>query len=132
MDLSKYENIPYLAKGRDFNGCDCWGIIYLFYKHNLGIELPTYTTDYMECANKQEIHDLITFHKSHWPEVPKGQEKQEDIINLRIGGKDWHVGVVLSGKRFLHVMKGMNTVIEKYNSVMWKNRIAGFYRYDNK
>lgn len=130
MDISKYQEIPYADKGRSFSGCDCWGLVYLFHKHEKGIILPTYTSEYMESTNKDEIHDVVVNNRSHYKEIPQGQEIFGDIINLRIDGKDWHVGIVLQNKRFLHIMKDMNCVNEKYNSIMWKNRIAGFYRYD--
>ncbi len=130
MDFKKYENIPFKEKGRDFDGCDCWGLIYLFKKFEENIDVPTYTNKYLSPLEKEEIHNLVVNERLFWKEIPLGKEKFGDVINLRINGKDWHVGIVLNNKRFLHVMKSINTVIEKYTSLQWKNKIAGFYRYE--
>ncbi len=34
--------IPFIAGGRGWDGCDCWGLLLLAYREVLGIELPSY------------------------------------------------------------------------------------------
>lgn len=131
MDYSKYIGIPFKEKGRDFDGCDCWGLVYLFKKHYQNEDVPTYTEDYLTPLHKEEIHSLIVNKRSFWKEIPLGSEQFGDVINLRINGKDWHVGIVIDNKQFLHVMDGIDSVCEKYNSILWKHKIAGFYRYEH-
>ena len=46
MNYNKYIGLPYKENGRSTEGVDCWGLARLFYKHELGIELPSYTELY--------------------------------------------------------------------------------------
>lgn len=38
----KYIGIPWVEGGREFTGADCFGILMLYYKNELGIEIPDY------------------------------------------------------------------------------------------
>ena len=40
IDLTRYMRMPYTEGGRSFEGADCWGLVYLVFKHELDIELP--------------------------------------------------------------------------------------------
>ena len=40
IDYKKYLEIPYKPLGRDWNGCDCWGLLCLIAKGEYGITLP--------------------------------------------------------------------------------------------
>src|SRR5687767_9653450 len=52
---------PFVAKGRDRVGLDCWGVIVLAYRELLGVELPGYESDYehttsVECGAVARAH----------------------------------------------------------------------------
>lgn len=126
--INKYIGIPYKRKGRSYEGCDCWGIVCLVLLEQFGIRVPTYTEHYRSW-NKYEIHDLIQYERQAWQEVKQGEEKPGDVINLRVDGKDWHTGIIVGKGYFLHVMRGLETVIESYKRYEWKDRIAGIYRH---
>ena len=34
--------VPFLDKGRGYDGFDCWGLVVCYYRDVLGIELPSY------------------------------------------------------------------------------------------
>ena len=40
-----YIGLPHVALGRERRGCDCWGLVRLVYREQLGIALPAYTPD---------------------------------------------------------------------------------------
>jgi len=40
--VQKYTVIPYVNGGRDFSGIDCYGIVYLVYKTERNIIIPTF------------------------------------------------------------------------------------------
>jgi len=124
--MEKYINIPYSLHGRDFDGCDCWGLVRLIYKHHLGIELPSYSENYISLQESEEIKCLFDKEKSLiWTEV--NDPKKYDCVVLRTTSV--HIGVVLENNYFIHILENTNSTIERINSPLWKNRIMGYYRY---
>jgi len=128
MWTDKYIGLPFLHDGRDKNGLDCWGLIQLVYRERLGIELPTYGGIYKDGSPEtlREIGIVMERERGRWVSV--SQPKDYDIVLLKMAGKlPTHVGVV-SGKFFLHIMSGIESVIERMDNLMWARRIAGIYR----
>lgn len=121
-----YIGIPYAEKGRDKSGLDCWGLVRLVYKEQFNIDIPSFVTDY-ESDNSSRIAELISIGKEHWSKVV--QPAVGDVILLRISGLFMHVGVVISPNEFLHVREGRDSVIERFDSPMWRHRVEGFYKY---
>ena len=113
------------------DGCDCWGLVKLIYERELGIILPGYEWVYSTTEDAPAISETINKEKSFggWIQVPEGKEKEFDVALIRMDGLPMHVGVVNGNKRLLHVLAGTNSSNPKYNSLAWKNRILGFYRY---
>lgn len=51
-----------------------------------------------------------------------------DVVLLH--SQPWHVGVVIGGGDMLHSYEAYGeAVIEAYTGILWRSRIAGFYRY---
>jgi len=117
-------------KGRDYEGWDCYAVLYLGYKDVLGIELPSFIDDYVNAGNdkasRRVIHDIILAQKHFWIKVEKPQAF--DVALFRIGNTETHLGLMIDKNRFLHCEKKINTVIERIDSMIWKNRIEGIYR----
>jgi probable lipoprotein NlpC len=129
LHSSNYISIPYVDNGRDEKGCDCWGLARLFYRNEFSIELPSYLGEYASAEEKKEVSATINRHKGEWEKVEDGEEKFGDIIILRLAGYPLHIGIVLENKRMLHTLKGCGTIVEHYDSRIWKNRIFGFVRH---
>lgn len=126
-----YIKIPFGDKGRDRKSCDCWGLVRLIYRDRLGIELPE-LLDYSDTLDGKNISQLCRQEaSSHWVSIPHGEEKPFDVIVLKVMGFPMHIGVVCANGFMIHCLKGSNTVVVPYNGVIWKKRIAGFYRYGN-
>ena len=55
--LSRFIGIPFKVGGEDFEGCDCWGLVKLYFKQILDIDIPDYRVD--ESLIKEEISVVI-------------------------------------------------------------------------
>lgn len=127
MKFENYVGLPWREMGRDVSGVDCWGLVYLFYKNELGIELPTYSdvghgVDHMDTL-AIKIHQRM----NNWLELKKPQPG--DCVLINIFGRPTHIGIVVDKSSMLHVSQNADSVIEKFTSPKWSNRIEGFYTY---
>lgn len=129
-----YIGLPFKPLGRDWEGCDCWGLFRLVYLEQFGIELPRYDEGYAgtDRADFADIKRLITGALSggqQWVEIPAGEERVGDGIALLINRKPFHVGLVVGGKRALVIEEGIEACTEEYVAMKWRNRVGGFYRW---
>lgn len=128
-DVTSYLGIPYVSKGRDFNGCDCWGLVHLFYQKEYNLELPTYSSWYIDVENLSVLDYTVNTNKSiGYTQVQ--EPKFGDIILFKIKGFIVHCGIYIGNNEFLHNFFGTNSCIESLDSIKWNRRIEGFYRYD--
>lgn len=124
-----YICVPFEEKGRERSGVDCWGLVRLIYKEKLGIELPSLLF-YKNTTDRPTIKKIYEEESgSHWKQIPFGEEKEYDVIVLRMMGFPMHVGIVLQGGFMIHCLKGSGTVIVNYLDKQWIKRIVGFYRH---
>lgn len=127
-DYSKYLRVPYLDKGRDTRGWDCYGLYRFLLAEFHGILLPSYTDQYGS-AESGEVCELIArVRPVGWAMVPTGEARQADAVVLRIGGMPWHCGYVIEPGIMLHARKGCGTAMESYTSRLWNKRLEGIYR----
>jgi hypothetical protein len=127
---NKYIGIPFLDKGRDTNGIDCWGLVRLVYKQEYNIDLPNFSTDY-DADDAERMKDLLAQYKEGWEKLDAPTEGC--IVLFNILGVESHMGIAVSSTHFLHARDRRDSAIESFESVGWKNRITGFYKYsENK
>lgn len=127
---NKYIGIPFVEKGRDENGLDCYGLLQLVFKQERGIILRDYLEVYDNVNDKEILKAAIEsgrLENDNWIEPP--WPSMFDVIILRMRGVPIHLGIVTKPGHMLHCAKDINTVHEKYNSMLWKNRIVGFNRW---
>ena len=127
VSLSKFIGIPYKKYGRNFDGCDCYGLVYLFYKYMLNIDLPLFTNEYNH-DDIVSISEAIMKNKFDWYQVKK--PNYGDCILFNLEGSNTHIGIFLERDKFLHTTEfRKESCIERLNHPFWKTRIEGFYRY---
>lgn len=129
MIYDKYIGLPYLANGRTEAGVDCWGLVRLFYRDELNIDLPSYTDNY-EGPNDPSIISLMDEYKDvNWkkqtiPEVG-------DVCVFNIYGEPCHVGIYVGEGKFMHSRENRDVVIESLDNPKWSKRIEGTYKPDS-
>ena len=130
MWQNKYIGIPFLDKGRDTDGIDCWGLVRLVYKQEYNIDLPNFSADY-EAEDAERMSDLLAQYKEGWEKIDAPTEGC--IVLFNILGIESHMGIAISTTHFLHARDRYDSAIESFESVSWRNRITGFYKYsENK
>lgn len=128
ISFEKYQKIPFIEKGRNFDGCDCWGLLYLIYKDFLKIELPTYANEYENTSDEKVLGKIVNENKVTWNEIIS--PSIFDAVLFRIKGQPMHVGVFIGDGKFIHCLHNVGVSIEKLKSIMWRNRIIGYYHYE--
>lgn len=126
---NEYVGIHYQEKGRAKDGADCWGLVRLVYQEQFNIALPTLLDEY-ETADKDSIAELVSITKEGWNQVDN--PSAGDVVVFNIIGQPVHVGIVTSPGMFLHVRRDQEAVIERLTTGVWKHRIVGFYKYEEK
>lgn len=129
MTIDKYIGLPYKDNGRDTTGIDCWGLARLYYSQELGIDLPSYSTEY-NGDTSENIKELISQHRESWIKVDVPEVG--DLVLFNIYGEPTHIGICIGDNKFLHSRDGKDSVIESLSSQQWDKRIAGFYKYSKK
>lgn len=131
--VSEYVGIPFLSLGRDRAGVDCWGLVRLVYREQLGCEIPSYSESYASAYDRDEVEALIRNRVAATPWAPIAEESAQlgDLILFRCAARDSHIGIVVAPdeKKFLHAQDGADSSCPRYDSIQWRNRVTGFYRY---
>lgn len=123
--------VPFLTKGRSYDGWDCWGLVFCCYRDVRGIQLPSYADDYERSGDthqaRQELQQLIDRESPAWRQIVHAQ--QFDLAVFKIADIRSHIGVMVDRVNCLHAEFKIGTVIEPVNSLMWEKRIEGIYQY---
>lgn len=120
--------VPFVPRGRSYDGWDCWGLVYVGYRDVLGVGLPDYLDEYDARLAYGELALLILEHRREaWRRVdPPGPM---DVALYRVGRYPSHVGLVVPGRRLLHTEAGPGTVLEPLAARLWGDRVEGYYRH---
>jgi len=131
MCYEKYIGIDYLKNGRDASvGLDCWGLVRTVLLEVFGAKVPSYAEDYTDSGNWKETLEAVKKNIWEWQDIPLEEVGAGDVVLLKIKGNPIHTGIMIDGIRMLHIMKGMNSVVDRIDSPIWNRRIMGFYRYE--
>lgn len=129
MNLSAYVGLPFVERGRNRSGCDCWGLFVLVQREVFGLDLPAFSDAYATVLDRAALADLIAGHMGPWREIDPGKERPGDAVLMRLAGSESHIGIVAGQGRVLHTERGAGSVIESYRETRLRRRVAGFYRH---
>jgi lipoprotein Spr len=127
FDTTKYIEIPFVDKGRDFDGCDCWGLVRLVYENEFDIPLLSFTGAYQTANEGSVVKEVVRAGKALIDNVCKEKPAYGDVVVFNMKGNPCHVGVYVGNNKVLHVMNRSNSVCERLNSPRLKGRVEGYY-----
>jgi cell wall-associated NlpC family hydrolase len=119
--VSDYVNIP-------FDTCNCWQLVCKIYKEQFGKIIPAYENEYKSSTDKNNIKKIYDRELQIWKRL--NAPVLGCVIVCKIKNQPWHAGIVVSRDSMLHTEKDLYSVIERFNGLVWKNKIIGFYRYN--
>ncbi len=129
MNTNDYIRIQFKEHGRTREGADCWGLVRIIFKEELGIELPS-IEGYKNTKDFVKISEIIESNKHNWQMIQSGQEQAFDVAVFKTIGLPTHVAVVIKPGYMIHCEKGSGVYMsEYYKEQQWHRRLEGFFRY---
>lgn len=118
--------VPFVEKGRDYSGWDCWGTVFCGHWDVLDISLPEYL-DYGTTKDYEQIHSIIQMEKCFW--LPSQRPRAMDVALFRISKYQTHVALMVDKRNALHAEHKLGTFIEPIDAAIWRKRLEGIYRH---
>lgn len=130
MDIRRYIGIPFKDGGRGFDGLDCWGLVRLVWHEERGILMPDMGDEYSSAFERGDVCDLFGKYTSQdWNVDVTDQPRRElDVLVFSFGTLELHAGLWVAPGEMLHVMKGMETAVERYDIAKWSKRLSRVLR----
>jgi cell wall-associated NlpC family hydrolase len=126
MNVADLIGIPYNVHGESLDGCDCLGLVRLYYREVLGKEFPDFRSLYTDPRDFDAADSTIGEQKRQFENVDAPQPG--DVVLFRVGRFSCHVGILIDANHFLHNQEGATSAIERIDSGQWRHRVSGFYR----
>ena len=128
MDMDRYFDIPFKENGRGPDGCDCWGLVSLFYKTEYGIDLQDMSGQYSGIRDAETIRALAEQERASWLEV-NGERRPGDVVEIPLTRNHFHVGIVTPGGHILHIEEGGHARLVPERSQRIRRRIRRAWRH---
>lgn len=127
IDYNRYVGLPWDEKGVSFEGINCWGLIVLFYRTELGIILPDYHNEYDSAVSRQSYEVFRRETDANFRLVDT--VKLHDVYVFKTGSVAQHVGLAIPDNLMIHIQKDQTSTAERPKSSEWKPKLAGIYRH---
>jgi cell wall-associated NlpC family hydrolase len=112
QDITKYIGIPYKRGESSSAGCDCWGLVRLFYHRELGINLPNYK-------------DFAVIDRNLFRPIAEPALHSIALI-AHDGATISHCGL-FTAAGLLHSLENTGVLLSRVE--LWKPKIVGCYEY---
>lgn len=125
--MIKYIGIPFVDKGCEIDGSDCYGIIRLIYKHELDIDIPVFNGS---CYDTRSIFlDYMRQISEHWELVKEPQKY--DVIAMAHDPQHpriiQHFGIYMGDGNVLHTLENIGSHPISLHELNYY--IRGIYRW---
>jgi cell wall-associated NlpC family hydrolase len=128
MWWNKYIGWQFKHEGREDGLVDCWGLILKVFKNEKDLKL--FDIHGYDKNWSWKGRDLFIENASkNWVEVNSPQTFDVVLINNGKGIAN-HAGVMINKFKFIHATRA-GVVLSRVMDFNWRDRIKGFYRYDN-
>lgn len=109
--LTNYINIPFVKNKDTLKGADCFGLVRLFYKEELGLEIFKHSADADKI--KQVIFEYLNEAKTNWVNVETLEKF--DVIAMAHDTNHpniiQHFGIYIGNNKMLHTLKEIGSHI---------------------
>jgi hypothetical protein len=106
--LNDYIGIPYVEGGRDYKGCDCYGLVKLVYQFEYGIELPDWCTDHRDFKRYDKMIKGVVCGGDF---TPMDAPHDGSFVIVERAKLSHHIGLFY-GSGVLHAERGMGSIYE--------------------
>ena len=128
--ISRFIGIPFVSQGRSFKGCDCYGLVKLYYKEVLNIELPE-TVITAEQPRRTFANYLNEISKNWNDTVPQTNAVVAMAVNAQHPTLVTHFAVMIDDKRFIDTRENRSSYLTSIDDERIKNQIKGFYKWQH-
>ncbi len=138
MWVERYNRIPFVDGGRDFDGCDCWGLVRLVFLKEKGIEINGYLG--IPCDSPDVVERIgQDCALPPWQTVvASGHERAFDVAVMRGHMKTpdgliqgpFHVGLVYRPGGVFHIRRGKAAICESLGSRTIQRRLISIHRHE--
>ena len=133
VDLCALQRVPYADGGRDFDGCDCYGIGWL-YNRLMGRLLPKFAG--ITASDTKEFLRAVEGGQATWTQIDLGEQMAGDAVLLRrrLSDLPLHLGWIVDDRRVMSTTRATGVTFHPIDRIEAENRLRGIYRYecDNK
>ena len=123
--MNDYIRVPFVDRGRSWQGADCWGLVVLFYRREFGIDLED-VSYYSNSNALDEVSCAVGKEKQNWYQV--WSKSYGDVILMRVRGWPTHVGIYVGKQRVLHAQQQVGVTVERISHLQ---NIEGYYRHEH-
>lgn len=119
--------VPFKIGGRDYDGWDCWGLVYCAFRDVYGQSISSLAADYHGDVSYKELARLVDIERAEWLETPEPAPGR--VALFRMGRYATHVALVLERSQMIHCERRAGTIVERHDSFLWAGRNVGFFQY---
>lgn len=114
QDLNKLIGIPFKLNRRDFEGCDCCGICWLYHKYIKDKEYPFSDGGKIFFRNrKKDLMRMVNVLNNIGKSVRFEELNEGDIVILKTTNTFGALGVCINNKQILHMDKVIGSCLTK-------------------